>query len=288
MFRTFGNTWRIIKISWQVLQEDRELIVFPILSGIGVLVVIGVAAGVFGAMGTFTRLGSTGQGQVNAGDVIVAVITLFCAFFAVNYFNAALIAAARERLTGGDPTLGSGMSAVNKHLGAVAGWSAISVVIFVVLQSLRNRRGGILYDIVIGLVGAAWAYMTFFVIPVLVVEGVGPIEAIKRSAGYFRRTWGEQLVSNFGFGILHFGVVILAVAVVAILSGVSPIAAIIVGIPILGIGFAVIAALEGIFKIALYEYATGNTEIRYFDRETLAGAYSPGDLRGVGGGFAGF
>ena len=116
---------------------------------------------------------------------------------------------------------------------------------------------------------------------------MGPIQAIKRSAGYFRGTWGEQLVSNFGFGILHVVVIGIAVVVVVLLAKLSPIAAIIVGIPILGIGFAGVTALEGIFKAALYEYVTGNSQIQYFDRQTLAGAYSPGDLRGVRGGFAG-
>ena len=106
------------------------------------------------------------------------------------------------------------------------GWTVISVVVFVILQLLRSRCQGILCNIIIGLVGAAWAYMTFFVIPVLIVEGVGPIEAIKRSAGYCRRTWGEQLVSNFGFALLQIGVVLIAALPIVALASVSPIAAI--------------------------------------------------------------
>ena len=41
IFRTIGNTFNLIKMSWRVLQLDRELIVFPILSGLGVLVIAG-------------------------------------------------------------------------------------------------------------------------------------------------------------------------------------------------------------------------------------------------------
>ena len=37
---------------------------------------------------------------------------------------------------------------------------------------------------------------------VLVVEGVGPVEAIKRSASLLRKTWGEQIVGNFSIGLV--------------------------------------------------------------------------------------
>lgn len=276
MFRTLGNTWKIVKISWRVLLKDKELLWFPVMSGVGVLIVIAIAAGVFGAMGTFERLGSSGEAQTQTGDVIVGLLALFGAFFMINYFNAALIGAARHRLKGGDPDLGTGFSAVNRHLPAVLGWTAISVVIFLILQYLRNRQSGFLYDLIVGIIGAVWAYMTFFVIPVLIVEGVGPIEAIKRSAGYFRRTWGEQLASNFGFGILRIGVGIIAAVPIALIASISPIAAIIIGVPVIGIGFAAVQALEGIFKAALYEYVAEGVQPQFFDRETLAGAYSQG------------
>ena len=287
MFRTLGNTWKLIKISWTVLQKDRELILFPIMSGIGILIVVGIAAGVFGAIGTFERLDSTDEAEVNAGDIIVGVAALFGAFFMVNYFNAALIAAARHRLKGGDPNLRTGFSAVNKHLPAVLGWTVIGTIIFVILQYLRGQSRGFLGQIVIGLVGAAWAYMTFFVIPVLIIEGVGPIEAIKRSAGYFRRTWGEQLVSNFGFGLLQMVAVIPAVIVVAVLSPISPVAAIIAGVPVLAIGLGTVMAMEGIFKAALYEYVSEGQIPEFYDRETLEGAYAVGGTGAYRGGRGG-
>ena len=277
MFRSFGNTWKIIKISWHVLQKDRELLLFPILSGVGLLIVIGVAAGVFGALGTFGRLDTAGEeSEVQAVDIIVAVLALFVGFFVINYFNAALIGAARHRLKGGDPNLGTGFAAVNKHLPAVLGWTVIGVVIFLILQYLRSRRGGFIYDLVIGMVGAVWAYMTFFVIPVLIVEGVGPIEAIKRSAGYFKRTWGEQLVANFGFGLLQIGVLVILGLPIAAVAAVSPIAAIILGVPLIGMGLAVVMTMEGIFKAALYEFVAEDVEPQFFPRETLAGAYGRG------------
>ena len=209
MFRTLGNTWKLMKTSLLVLRKDKELILFPVMSGIGVLVVVGIAAGVFGAIGTFGRLDTAGaEAEVQAGDVLVGVFALFAAFFVINYFNAALIGAARVRLKGGDPNLGTGFAAVNKHIGAVFGWSLIAGVVFILLTYARLQSRSFIARIFISLAGAAWAYATFFLIPVLIVEGVGPKEAIKRSAGLFRKTWGEQLVSNFGFGLLQIVAVV--------------------------------------------------------------------------------
>lgn len=276
MFRTFGNTWKLIKTSWLVLQKDRELIWFPIMAGIGVLVVVGIAAGVFGAIGTFERLDSTENAEVQAGDVIVGVLLLFVAFFVINYFNAALIGAARERLKGGDPNLHTGFRAVNRHIPALLGWTVIGVIVFLILQYLRGQQKGFIGQLVIGLVGAAWAYMTFFVIPVLIVEGTGPIESIKRSSGYFKRTWGEQLVSNFGFGILQIIAAIPGVVVFAVLVNVSPVAAMLAAVPLLAFGLGIVFAMEGIFKAALYDFVVDGVTPEFFDEATLRGAYTVG------------
>ena len=55
--------------------------------------------------------------------------------------------------------------------------------------------------------------MTFLVLPVLVVEQIGPIQAVKRSAELFKRTWGENMIANAGIGL---------VALVATFVGVIP------------------------------------------------------------------
>ena len=38
MFATIGHTFELMKMSWNVLMKDRELILFPVLSGIGLLI----------------------------------------------------------------------------------------------------------------------------------------------------------------------------------------------------------------------------------------------------------
>ncbi len=281
IFRTFGNTWNITKTSMSVLRQDKELLVFPVLAGVFVLIIAGITAGIFASIGTFDRLDTAGEGsQLKAGDIVVAVLALVAVMFVVNYFNAALMGAARVRLRGGDPSVGTGFAAVNKHLVAVFGWSVISAIIFIILTYLRGKTDSFIGRIMIDIVGAVWAYMTFFVVPILIVEGVGPIEAIKRSKSYFSRTWGEQLVSGFGFGIIRIVALLPAIIAAAVLAPISPVAAMIVVVPLAGIALAVVNALEGIFKMALYEHvAEPQLESTFFEPQILSGAYSGGSTQ---------
>ena len=48
--------------------------------------------------------------------------------------------------------------------------------------------------------GLAWGLATFFVVPVLAVEGLGPIAAVSRSASVFRHRWGETLSGDLTVG----------------------------------------------------------------------------------------
>ena len=172
MFRTIGNTWQITKLSWKVLQLDRELIFFPIMGTIGAIIVGAVAAGVFAGTGTFDRLGSGSDAEFNVVDLIITLIAYFGGLYMVIFFNAALVAAARERLEGGDPNVMSGIRAVRGMWLAILGWTIITGTVGLILQALQsmareNSHGvmRIVAMILVALLQTAWAYITFFVIP---------------------------------------------------------------------------------------------------------------------------
>ena len=272
MFRTIGHTFELMKMSWRVLMLDRELILFPIMSGIALLVLVGAMIGIGGATGTLDRIDSGSEESFMAGDAILGAVLVFFSSAIVIFFNAALIAAALERLRGGDPNIGSGLRAASAHLPQILAWALITVVVSLILQALRER-GGIAGSIASMIGGIAWGLATFFVIPVLVSEGVGPIEAIKRSAALLRQTWGRQVAADFGFAIVGIAAVLVAAAPAALLFlFVHPLVGIVVGVPLIAVAIGTVQALEGIFKAALYDYARGE-QPHGFDRDTLAGAY---------------
>lgn len=292
---TFKRSFGLVKSSWLVLRHDKELMWLPVISGIATICIAAPfllgAAGLFVADGgttTTTASDSTSQSVGPAG--IAAIALLFVAYFVAAYvaifFQAALVLAANERMTGGDPTVGSALSAAWENKGRIAGWAAISASVSIVLQAIE-QRAGIVGRIVVGLVGMAWALVTMLVLPVLVIEQVGVKEAFTRSAEAFKRTWGENVVGNGGIGLVSFFaflvVLVCAAPFIAIGAAAGGGAAggvmLAVGVAIAVVGLIVVtvfsAALSGVFRTALYRYAMLGEEFGGFTHEQIAGAFKP-------------
>lgn len=280
MFATIGRTWRLTKSSWQVLRQDKELLLFPLASAIGVIALLAIFGAIGAVTGSLDRIdagisGSASAEKMTVPDVILLVAMTVSTYFVGIFFNAALVSAALERLRGGNPTFRSGIRATVPHIHNILGWAIIAASVGIILRALQERANNGFVRILIGMIGGVWAYLTFFVVPLLVAKGYGPIEAIKASSGLFKRTWGEQFTANFGFGILMLGAILLAALPALAIAAVSPVAGIIVGVFFVAIALGIVTALEGIFKAALYEYAAEDVVGVGFDRGDLSGAYRP-------------
>jgi hypothetical protein len=276
----FSNSWRLAKSSWAVLKSDRELIVFPIVSGVAALIVFALFALPLWASGYFDRLDDGGGANVTGFVVLFALYVVL--YTVINYCNAALVGAALIRLGGGDPTARDGFNIARQHIRPIVGYAVIGATVGVALQMLRERAGWV-GQIVAALGGVAWNLATFLVVPVLVVEGIGPIDAIKRSAALLKRTWGEQIIGNAGIGLV-FGLGALAVALaggalIAIAAATGVVALIVLAALIAAVALAaclaVGAALTGIFRAALYRYAAEGKADQFFETDLVRQAFVP-------------
>jgi hypothetical protein len=273
-----SNSWELIKASAAVLRADKELIVFPIVSGIlTLLVTLTFAAPTFLA-GIFDQAAS--RGGIPVAGYVIGFLFYLAQYFVIIFCNSALIGAALMRLNGGNPTVRDGFSIALNHIGAIFGYAVISATVGLILRTVA-RRGGIVGQIVASIFGLAWHLATYLVIPVLVVENVGPIDAIKRSAQYLRKTWGEQLAGNLGvgviFGLLFFAVALAGVAAVFLAAAtqsvvliVSIIVVVVLALLFLGL---IGAALGGIYEAAVYRYAAEGKLNGYFRAQLVQNAF---------------
>ncbi len=275
MLQKLANSWQLIKASGRVLQADKELIVFPLISSIALILV---------TVSFFAPLLVTGTGfEVSESTGSLGYILLFL-YYLVQYtviffFNSALVGAAMIRLDGGDPTVGDGLRIAYSRLGSILGYAAIAATVGLVLRAV-SERSGTLGRIVIGLVGLAWNLATFLVVPVLVTHDVSPLAAIKESARVLKKTWGEQIAGNAGIGFAFFfaylalGIVAVPAVILAVGSGQGAVITVVMaGVVLAMILLALInASLSGIYSAALYRFATTG-EAGGFDDKILRGAF---------------
>jgi hypothetical protein len=168
-------------------------------------------------------------------------------------------------------------------------WAVLSATVSIILRAFEERAG-VLGRIVGSLIGLAWSLVTFLVLPVLVIEQIGPIDAVKRSAALFKKTWGENMIANAGIGLVALGATLVGLLPCALLMAVGgPVAVLGIVIAVAWIvGVQLIAAtLTGILQTALYRFATAGTAPG-FDDEQLRGAFRPRRTGGGGFGFGGF
>lgn len=277
MAGSLANSWSLVKASAQVLKQDRELLVFPLLSGIATVLV---------AVTFILPLALAGGAEWFSGEQtsyfawVVGFLFYMVQYTVIFFFNSALVGAALIRLEGGDPTVSDGMSIAMDRIGAILGYAALAATVGMILRAV-SERVGFVGRIVAGFVGLGWTLATYLAVPVLVSKNVGPIDAVKESAGLFRRTWGEQMVASFGIGWAFFLMgVSWTLVVVAVITGLATLgagAALIlpaIGLAVLGyILLGLLAsALQGIYTAALYRHASGG-RVEGFDATMLTGAF---------------
>ena len=281
MLTRLSNSWELVKASVAVLRDDKELIIFPIISTVGVLLVtISFALPMIFA-GVFDSLISGQENNAGVISFIVAFLFYVAQYFVIIFFNSALIGAAMIRLRGGDPTLSDGFRIAFSHIGSIFGYALIASTVGIILRTI-SERSNFLGRIVVSLIGLAWNLATFLVVPVLVVEEVGPFEAVKRSAQLLRRTWGEQIVGNLSIGVF-FGALTIAVIFLIVAPSVyltialeNPVLIIVMSlllVAVLVLIGLVSSTLSGIYAAAVYRFAAEGETGGYFQPELVQNAF---------------
>jgi Family of unknown function (DUF6159) len=267
------RSWYLGKLSWRVLRSDTTLAVFPVLTAVGALFVLGV----FGGLIALAGIDDSGSNEALApmGWVLIVVMYLVMGIV-VTYFQAGLVFGANERLDGKDPTVGGALSAARRQFPAIAGWAILSTTVSIVLQAIEERAG-FLGQIIVGLFGAAWRIVTFLAIPVVALEGKGPFASLKRSGTLLRSTWGENLGAQVGFGLLGFVAslpgVLFIVAAIASGTWAAAVPLGVIGAVLLIVAAVIISAMTGIYKTALYRYAVDGKAPAGFAESDLADAF---------------
>jgi hypothetical protein len=284
MFETISRSWRFAKLSYGLILQNPALLLFPILSSIAALVVMASFILPLLRVGTiqmWAAQAEAGGGAVGDATMwVVLFLFYFCCYFVIVFFNTGLVACALSVIGGEQVGVGFGISFAMRRLPQILGWALVSAVIGVLLNTLErsSKKAAALVAMILGM---TWSALTYFVVPIIVVEAVGPIEAVKRSIGALRRTWGTALVGVFSMGLLAvlIGMPIFSLLALLFMSATaakSTAFAIILfalGILVLTIIVAATSAADAVFKAYLYCYAHGDDQLGGIDTSEFAAAF---------------
>ena len=273
-----ARTQVIMSAAWQILREDKTLLLLPIASS-ACLMLLTASFAVPAILGVLTGA-SVSDEVAQAGSLSYVGMVLFyvVTYGVAIFFNAALAICVFRKLEGTQATILDGLREALSCFPQILGWAVVSATIGVILKAIE-RRSGFVGKMVARVLGLAWSVATFLVVPVLVAERKGPLEAIQESVQLVRRTWGEDVLAGLGFGLLYFCWAIPGVFAFIVGAGIiasHPILAIAIMIlailyfPLLGL---VLSTLSTIFDVVLYRYACAGTITTGFDCDLLEASF---------------
>ncbi len=284
MFESFARSWEITKISFNVLLQDKELVLFPLLAGVFSFIFFIAMVFPFFVSGIVSALFGDVLGSVLE---IVAIFVLYLGLaFIATFFNTCVVFTIKKRFDGGNATFFESLGFALSRIHLILAWSIVSATVGLLLNILSNVAeklgpiGKILMSIFVSIVGGVWAIITIFVVPAMVYDNLGPIAAIKSSIETLKKTWGESLIRHFGLGLVQGVLFVVGLLVFIGLIFVSIITIPLLLVPVFlffilyCIAIALLfGALNTIFNTALFVYAKTGQVPNGYSSEIMQNAF---------------
>jgi len=275
----FQRSWEMTKLSFDVMKNDKELLLFPILGGFFSLLFL--IAMVF----PFVINGFIPETFAGGLFWLLVFLLYFGLAFIATFFNVCTVYTIKSRFDGKNATFWESIRFTLSRLHLVIAWAIVSAIVGLILRILENIAerigfvGEIIMKIVIGILGLAWSLLSAFVIPGMIYKNVGPITALKDSVQTFKKTWGESLIRTYGLGLAQLILLVAGVVLTIILVVISA------AVPVLPYIFVVLGVLyviaiitffsvaNSVFNTALYVYATTGKAPKGYKEDVLKNAF---------------
>lgn len=253
--------------SLKVLRENKQLVIFPILSGISLVLILGSFFTIVLA-GAGWDVDQVKESDSNALGYVFLFLYYLVNYFVVVFFNMALVHCTHLYFKGEEVSVEAGIRFSMSRIGAIFAWSMFAATIGMILRLISENLGTI-GKIIIGLIGIVWSVATFFVVPVIAYENLGPINAFKRSADMMRQKWGERIGAGFSFGLLTLlGFLVFGVGLFLIGSMFNFLIGVVLAVLGVLLVSAVVSATKMIFISAVYHNINGDP-VEHFNQQMI-------------------
>jgi hypothetical protein len=275
------RAFRLALASWDIVSRDPALLVLPLMSAVSILTVMILL---------FVPAGLLFSSNHSQGTFLIfSLLAVYPLTLVGVFFRFAFVLVLAGRLDGRDTSIGDGLQIAWGRRASIASWAGIASVAAILIRGLRQLPflGGLAGDIASGLLGIAWGAVTFFVVPVIAVEGITGRRAVERSASIFRERWGLEAVGVLSISGVFALAVVFGLAGTIFLIVLVHTSAVAVALVFFGsivglIGMMLAAtAVQQAFGLVLYRYATGATLPAGFPEADLRDSVRPKRRRGL-------
>tara|TARA_Y100000746_G_C15428711_1_gene417574 strand:+ start:395 stop:1279 length:885 start_codon:yes stop_codon:yes gene_type:complete len=270
-FAAIGRGWKLSKLSFSVVKADPEILVYVLLMGAMSVATLSAMNAPFILQmdwAVMLEMDATTNEEVVAGLTNAGMAWYFALYMLLSiivvFWNSAIIANSHMRLSGGDPTFIYGVSKAFSRIHLIVIWGMISGTVGLILKLIRNTNAReqknpglqMLVMIISWIFEVAWWIMTFFMIPLMVVEGRSIRESMREGKEMMNRTWGTNIASGLGIQIIgmFFGFLIVMLAI-GVGVALQPVVGIVIGVVGIGLILMWVTAAETVSISALYVFA---------------------------------
>jgi len=269
-FDRLSNGWTLAMNSLKVLKENKQLIIFPVLSGISLVLIMGSFVLVFLGVNGWSDENIEDPGTI--GNYLYLFLFYLVNYFIVVFFNMGLIHCTRLYFRGEEVSINAGLRFSLSRIGTIFSWAVFAATVGTILRIIQEESG-IIGKIITGIIGIVWNIATFFVVPVIAYEDLGPIAAFKRSSQLMKQKWGESLGATFSFGLIQFlAMIVLIIPLFFIGNMIHPIGGIALAIMGVFIIATIFSAAQTIFVSAVY-HNINDEPVKHFNQQMIDGLF---------------
>jgi hypothetical protein len=273
MFERLRAGWRLAKEVRQSVSKDKSMYIFPIASGL-----LGVFIFLFTMFMVFFGFSTTVSNSIDITFILAFFIASIVVMFTTTYFLLAMLIAYRSFNSGSPISFRTALSKTWEYKKYALEWAIFYTIIVTIIRAIESRIRGIA-GMLIGVIGALTITIaTFFAVPAILEEKVGPIKAIESSIHTIRRNFGMTFggvayvdLYTLIFILLGFFLIIGSIFIMGSLA--LPLVFILlilaVGIILIVFGLILKFTYMNVLKFILYDYFNGKGLPQGFDETTI-------------------
>lgn len=256
-----------------VVLRDKTLLVFPMIPFTSVIAVVTIFWWLIGSDLLIWSILATNMVQVRS---ILIAFSIYLLFGVVSvFFGVGLVTCTRITLEERDSKFLDGFHHAVRNLHWIAIWTFISWTFGPLLNLLDHLRYTTL--LVRRILNSSWSTVSYFVVPILVVDKVNIFSALGRSVEVMSKAWGKGAVSRLG---LYWFFLFMNIPTIALFAwghwpdGPWPNSLTLVVLLYIYTTIVVYQTANSVLSVVLYKYASDGTVVPGFKEEHLKNAFA--------------